>query len=243
MNLYVKNISKAYSKKKVVHNFSMTMQRGEAVALLGPNGAGKTTCFSIIAGLVKLDSGEIFIGDKDITHVPIYHRSYYGIGYLPQESSIFRGLNVYDNIMCILEHVESDYSKRQSKIEELLGEFGISHLKHASAAELSGGERRRLEIARSLALNPKFMLLDEPLAGIDPIAIADIKNLISRLKQRNIGILITDHNVRETLDIVDKAYVIFEGKELFCGTPKEVARSKIVKNVYLGESLKDEYQQ
>lgn len=237
MNLRIENISKSYNKKKVVRDFSMNLQRGEAVAILGPNGAGKTTCFSIIVGLLKPDSGKIFVDDTEITYSPIYDRAKYGIGYLPQESSIFRGLNVYDNIMCVLEHVEKDYELRKEKIEELLGDFGISHLKNVESVSLSGGERRRLEIARALALKPKYILLDEPLAGIDPLAVDDIKKLIHRLKEKNIGVLITDHNVRETLDIVDRAYVIYEGKVLFEGKPKEIIKSKIVKDVYLGESF------
>ena len=237
MELKIQNISKSYNKKKIIHDFSMHVSTGEAVGLLGPNGAGKTTCFSIIAGLLSADTGSLYAGDTEITHVPIYERSKYGIGYLPQESSIFRGLNVYDNIMCILEYAEPDFEARKARIEQLLGDFGISHLKNVDSVALSGGERRRLEIARALALKPKFILLDEPLAGIDPIAVNDIKKLIFALKEKNIGILITDHNVRETLDIVDRAYVIYEGKVLFEGSPKEVARSKIVKDVYLGESF------
>lgn len=237
MELWAENINKSYNKRKVVHDVSLHVARGESVGLLGPNGAGKTTCFSIIAGLVKADGGKLFVGDDEITHLPIFRRAAYGIGYLPQESSIFRGLNVGDNIMAILEFIEKDVDARNKRLEELLGDFGISHLKYAESSSLSGGERRRLEIARTLAINPKFVLLDEPLAGIDPIAVNDIKNLISHLKERNIGILITDHNVRETLNIVDRAYILCEGKVLFEGTPKEIAKSQLVKDVYLGESL------
>lgn len=237
MDLVAQNLSKSFNKRKVVTDFSMHIKRGESVGILGPNGAGKTTCFSMISGLVSVDSGKISVGEEDITHSPIYDRSKHGIGYLPQESSIFKGLNVYDNIMCLLEFFEKDYEVRKEKIEKLLGEFGISHLKFADSVALSGGERRRLEIARALALKPKFILLDEPLAGIDPLAVNDIKNLIKKLKEKNIGILITDHNVRETLDMVDRAYVMYQGKVLFEGSPKEVARSKIVKDVYLGEGF------
>jgi len=237
MELWAENINKSYNKRKVVHDVSLHVARGESVGLLGPNGAGKTTCFSIIAGLVKADGGKLYVGDDEITHLPIFRRAAYGIGYLPQESSIFRGLNVGDNIMAILEFIEKDVDARNKRLEELLGDFGISHLKYAESSSLSGGERRRLEIARTLAINPKFVLLDEPLAGIDPIAVNDIKNLISHLKERNIGILITDHNVRETLNIVDRAYILCEGRVLFEGTPKEISKSQLVKDVYLGESL------
>lgn len=239
MFLKADKISKSYNKRKVVQEVSMIVNTGEIVGLFGPNGAGKTTSFSIIAGLIKGDSGRLLVGEEDITNLPIYKRSEFGISYLPQESSIFRGLNVSDNILAMLEIVETDSEQRIKKLEELLNDFGISHLRHVNSTALSGGERRRLEIARTLALNPKFILLDEPLAGIDPIAVNDIKNLILRLKEKNIGVLITDHNVRETLDVVDRSYIIFEGKVLFEGTSQEVARSDLVKQVYLGESYEE----
>lgn len=237
MSLKAQNLNKSYNKRNVVNDASLEVEKGEVVGLLGPNGAGKTTCFSLVAGLVKVDTGKLFIDQVDITHLPLYRRAKYGLGYLPQESSIFRGLNVSDNIMAVLECVESDKEIRQKRLEELLGDFGISHLSNADSNSLSGGERRRVEIARVLAMNPKFILLDEPLAGIDPIAVADIKILIKSLKAKNIGILITDHNVRETLEVVDRAYVIFEGKIIFEGTPNELAKSDIVKRVYLGDSF------
>jgi lipopolysaccharide export system ATP-binding protein len=237
MTLKAVNLSKNYSKRKVVNNVSLKVDRGEIVGLFGPNGAGKTTCFSILAGLVKADSGQLFIDDNDITTIPIYKRSHFGLGYLPQESSIFRGLNVEDNILAMLELVEDDKETRNKILEKLLGDFGISHLRHADSLSLSGGERRRLEIARVLVTNPKYILLDEPLAGIDPIAISDIKNLVIKLKDMNIGILVTDHNIREMLDIVDRSYVMFEGKILFEGSAIETAKSDLVKKVYLGESF------
>ncbi|MDX2050136.1 MAG: LPS export ABC transporter ATP-binding protein [Rickettsiaceae bacterium] len=237
MTLKAENISKSYNKRKVVNSINLEVNRGEAVALLGPNGAGKTTCFSMIAGLLAVDSGSLYVGNEDITSLPMHMRALYGLCYLPQESSIFRGLNVQDNLLAILEFAEKDKSLIKRRLEILLGDFGISHLRFASSAALSGGERRRVEIARALAMSPKFMLLDEPLAGIDPIAINDVKNLIHGLKAKNLGILITDHNVRETLDIVDRAYVIFEGKIIFSGSPKEVSRSKIVRQVYLGDNF------
>ncbi len=237
MDLRAENINKSYNKRKVVKDVSFYVKRGEAVGLLGPNGAGKTTCFSIVAGLVKTDSGRLFAGRDEITYLPINKRASYGIGYLPQESSIFRGLTVEENIMAILEFTEPDQESRKKILEELLGDFGISHLKYADSASLSGGERRRLEIARALAINPKYMLLDEPLAGIDPIAVSDIKKLIYRLKEKNIGVLITDHNVRETLDMIDRAYILFDGKVLFEGTPQDIAKSQIVRDVYLGDQF------
>ncbi|NDB83469.1 MAG: LPS export ABC transporter ATP-binding protein [Alphaproteobacteria bacterium] len=237
MALRALNLSKTYNKKTVVRDVTIEVNRGEAVALLGPNGAGKTTCFSMISGLVKIDSGFLYLDDQEITNLPIYKRSKYGIGYLPQESSIFRGLNVEDNIYAILEFIEKDTEVAKKRLEELLGDFSISHLKYADSSNLSGGERRRVEIARALAINPKFILLDEPLAGIDPIAVDDIKKLIKGLKEKKIGILITDHNVRETLGIIDRGYVIYNGKIIFSGTPKEILKSDIVKQVYLGDNF------
>jgi len=235
--LEVRNISKSYNKRSVLKDVSLDVTRGEVVGLFGPNGAGKTTCFSIILGLVKPDKGSLFFNNQDITNLPIYIRSRLGFGYLPQESSIFRGLSVSDNIKAILEISENDEEVIENRIDELLAEFSIEHLKYAASMGLSGGERRRLEIARCLASNPKFIMLDEPLAGIDPLAVSDIKNLISHLKDRNIGILITDHNVRDTLDIVDRAYVIYDGSVLTEGKPSEIVNSYKVREVYLGKSF------
>lgn len=235
--LRIQNISKSYKKRVILSDVSLSLARGEVVGLFGPNGAGKTTCFSIIIGLVKPDSGKLFFNEQEITNLPIYLRSRLGCGYLPQEPSIFRGMSVIDNIIAILEIIETDKELIEFKAFELLKEFSILHLKDSPAVGLSGGERRRLEIARSLALNPKFIMLDEPLAGIDPLAISDIKNLIAHLRDRNIGILITDHNVRDTLDIVNRAYVIYDGKVLFEGSPQEIANSYHVKEVYLGKSF------
>ena len=236
-SLQVKNISKSYKKRNILSDVSLNIKQGEIVGLFGPNGAGKTTCFNIIIGLMKPDSGQLLLNDINITNLPIYLRARLGIGYLLQEPSIFRGLSVEDNIKAVVEISENDKEVIEQKTHNLLEKFSIVHLKDLSAASLSGGERRRLEIARSLAIEPKFIMLDEPLAGIDPLAISDIKNLITYLREFNIGILITDHNVRDTLDIVDRAYVIFEGKVLLEGKPKEIANSKKVKEVYLGESF------
>lgn len=235
--LKVAHISKSFNKRLVVQDVSLTLKQGEVVGLFGPNGAGKTTCFSIIVGLIKTDSGKLFINDQDITNFPMYLRARIGIGYLPQESSIFRGLSVSDNIKAILEISEKDKEIIEHKIESLLAEFSISHLKYSQAIALSGGERRRLEIARALACNPKFIMLDEPLAGIDPVAIADIKYLVAHLKDRNIGVLITDHNVRDTLDIVDRAYVIYDGNVLIEGSPSHIVNSPKVREVYLGQTF------
>lgn len=237
MNLVVKNISKSYDTKPVLRDVSLELSQGESVGLFGPNGAGKTTCFSIVAGLIKADMGKIYLGDNDITSLPIYLRAQLGIGYLPQESSIFRGLSVQDNIKAILELSTNDQSEIQQYLEQLLDDFSIGHLRNKSASALSGGERRRLEIARALAAKPKFMMLDEPLAGIDPLAVNDIKNLVSHLKSRNIGILITDHNVRDTLDIVDRAYIIYDGKVLMSGSPHDIINSHKVREVYLGQTF------
>ena len=235
--LVAQNISKSYNKKPVLQDVSIDLQQGEAVGLLGPNGAGKTTLFSIIIGITKTDNGRLGLGDHDITNLPIYLRARMGISYLPQESSIFRGLSVKDNIKAILEVKNFTKEEIEEKASKLLDEFSISHLQNKIATTLSGGERRRLEIARSLASNPDFILLDEPLAGIDPIAVNDIKNLVSHLKERNIGILITDHNVRETLDIVDRAYIIYDGKILMHGIPSEIIDNTKVREVYLGETF------
>lgn len=231
------NLQKTYDNRPVVRSVSIEIKTGEIVGLLGPNGAGKTTCFYMITGLVTPDIGNIDLSGRDITQLPMYQRARLGIGYLPQEASIFRGMTVEQNIMTILEIVEEEHEERVKRLDDLLAEFSITHLKNASALVLSGGERRRLEIARCLATNPKFVLLDEPLAGIDPIAVGDIKNLIYHLKDRGIGVLITDHNVRDTLDIVDRAYVISDGQMIMSGSPKEVVKSKLVKSVYLGETF------
>lgn len=219
----------------VVKNIDIKINSGEVVGLLGPNGAGKTTCFSIITGLITPDSGRIFLDDLEITHFPMYKRARLGVSYLPQDASIFRGLNVEDNIKAALELVERDPDHQQERLETLLDEFGITHLREAPSVALSGGERRRVEIARALAINPKFLFLDEPLAGIDPIAVHDVKEIIVRLKSHNIGILITDHNVRETLDMVDRAYIIAEGKVLTEGDSEHIINNPDVRRVYLGE--------
>lgn len=233
--LVATSLGKSYAKRPVVRDVSLRLERGEAVGLLGPNGAGKTTCFYMITGLVKPDYGKIELNGYDITELPMYRRARLGIGYLPQESSVFRGLSVEQNIMAVLEVSEPLAENRNILLDELLGEFSISHLREAPAVALSGGERRRVEIARALASRPSFMLLDEPLAGIDPIAIDDIRRLIIHLKDRGIGILITDHNVREALDIIDRAYIIHDGKVMMEGKPSDIINDKEVRMVYLGE--------
>ncbi len=235
--LEIFNIGKKYKNRSVLRNVSLNVHRGEAVGLLGPNGAGKTTCFYCVIGLITPDYGDVHINGEDITNMPMYRRARMGIGYLPQEASIFRSLSVEDNIKAILEIVEEDESKREAKLEELLSEFSIAHLRKSPAVSLSGGERRRLEIARALASNPDFILLDEPLAGIDPIAVGEIRSLVSQLKNRGLGVLITDHNVRETLDIIDRAYILHGGSVLMEGTPEEIVKSKEVRKVYLGEDF------
>jgi lipopolysaccharide export system ATP-binding protein len=229
------NLVKQFKKRPVLRGVSVSVQRGEAVGLLGPNGAGKTTCFYIITGLIAPDYGLIQLDGHDITDLPMYRRARLGIGYLPQEASIFRGLSVEQNIRAVLEVVERDRARREERLDELLAEFSISHLRKAPALALSGGERRRVEIARALASEPSYILLDEPLAGIDPIAVGDIRDLVSHLKDRNIGVLITDHNVRETLDIVDRAYILHEGSVLREGQPSEIVLDEAVRRVYLGE--------
>ena len=235
--LEVFNIGKKYKNRSVLKNVSLHVKRGEAVGLLGPNGAGKTTCVYCVIGLITPDYGDVHINGEDITTMPMYKRARMGIGYLPQEASIFRSLSVEDNIKAILEIVEEDESKRENKLEELLNEFSIAHLRKSPAIALSGGERRRLEIARALASNPDFILLDEPLAGIDPIAVGEIRSLVSQLKNRGLGVLITDHNVRETLDIIDRAYILHGGSVLMEGRPEEIVASKEVRKVYLGENF------
>ena len=235
--LEVRSIAKAYDRKAVLHDVSLDVSRGEVVGLLGPNGAGKTTCFYSVMGLVKPDSGRIFLDGQDITELPMYRRAILGLGYLPQETSIFRGLTVEQNIAAVLEVAEPDREARVRRLEQLLGEFGITALRDAPAMALSGGERRRCEIARALAADPSIMLLDEPFAGIDPISISDIRQLVMELKQRDIGVLITDHNVRETLDIVDRACIIYDGQVLFEGTPQALVADENVRRLYLGESF------
>ena len=235
--LVVEHLMKRYKRRPVLRDVSLMVKRGEAVGLLGPNGAGKTTCFYIVTGLIDADSGSIMLDGRDITTLPMYRRARMGISYLPQESSIFRGLNVEDNIRSVLQVVEEDYSRREHMLEELMAEFSISHLRLTPAIALSGGERRRVEIARALASHPHFILLDEPLAGIDPIAVSDIRDLVKHLKDRNIGVLITDHNVRDTLDIVDRAYILHGGQVLMEGKPSEIVAHKDVRRVYLGEKF------
>jgi lipopolysaccharide export system ATP-binding protein len=236
-SLIVKHLSKSYENRPVVRDVSLSISSGEVVGLLGPNGAGNTTCFTMIVGLVGPDFGNVLLNNHDITRMPIYARANMGISYLPQESSIFRGLNVQDNIMLVLELIYPDQEQRDKVLEGLLAEFSISHLRYALATALSGGERRRLEIARTIACNPKFVLLDEPLAGVDPIAVYDIKMLIAKLQSKKIGVLITDHNVRETLDIVDRAYIIYDGKVLMEGIPSDIVASTEVRKLYLGEEF------
>lgn len=236
--LKAENLSKYYKKRPVVRDASLEVKNGEIVGLLGPNGAGKTTLFTMIAGLVHPDSGQIKIDNEDVTEMPIHIRSRLGLGYLPQESSIFRGLNVEDNIMLALEIVQDCEDKREQMLEELMAEFSISHLRYTQSTSLSGGERRRLEIARTIALKPDFILLDEPLAGVDPIAVKDIKALIKKLQKKNIGILITDHNARETLDMVDRAYIMYDGKILMEGKPSEIVKSEDVRSLYLGDEFR-----
>lgn len=233
--LSAEHLSKSYRKRPVLRDVSVFVKRGEAVALLGPNGAGKTTCFYIMTGFAFPDNGYVRLDGQDITSLPAYRRSRMGIGYLPQESSIFRGLTVEQNIRAVLEIQNKDSDETEYWLEELLSEFSISHLRRASALALSGGERRRVEIARALAAGPEFILLDEPLAGIDPIAVNDIRILISHLKDRGIGVLITDHNVRDCLEIVDRAYVLHDGGVLHQGTPEEIVEHEDVRKVYLGD--------
>ena len=235
--LEVRSIAKAYDRRAVLHDVSLNVHRGEVVGLLGPNGAGKTTCFYSVMGLVKPDSGLIYLDGQDITDLPMYRRAILGLGYLPQETSIFRGLTVEQNILAVLEVVEPNRQARRERLEQLLTEFGLVALRDSPAMALSGGERRRCEIARALAAEPSIMLLDEPFAGIDPISIADIRELVRELKQRDIGVLITDHNVRETLDIVDRACIIYDGQVLFAGTPEALVADQEVRRLYLGESF------
>jgi lipopolysaccharide export system ATP-binding protein len=233
--LAARDIGKRYDKRPVLRDVSLSVQRGEAVGLLGPNGAGKTTCFYIITGLITADYGTITLDGHDITDLPMYRRARLGIGYLPQEASIFRGLSVENNIRAALEVVEPIRDRREAMLDSLLAEFSITHLRRAPALALSGGERRRVEIARALASQPSFVLLDEPLTGIDPIAVGDIRDLVAHLKDRGIGVLLTDHNVRETLEIVDRAYILHEGRVLMEGVPSEIVAHEDVRRVYLGD--------
>jgi len=236
--LYLKDLQKSYSKRQVVRSVSLSVQSGEVVGLLGPNGAGKTTTFYMTIGLVKPDKGKVLLDDEDITDLPMYQRARKGVGYLPQETSIFRKLTVKQNLMAILEILPIDSAERGRRAEMLLEELGIKHLQKQKANVLSGGEKRRLEISRALATNPSFILLDEPFAGIDPLAVADIKNIIGHLKRRGIGVLISDHNVRETLGACDNAYILVDGKVLEWGPPDQIATSQAVVQAYLGEEFK-----
>jgi len=238
LGLRVERVRKSYRKRVVIRDVSMTLDRGEVVALLGPNGSGKTTSFYAIAGLVFPEAGSVTLDGQVVTNLPMYRRAKMGIGYLPQEMSIFRGLSVEDNILAVLEVSERDPHSRRERLEELLSDFSIEHLRRAPALALSGGERRRVEIARCLAADPKYLLLDEPFAGVDPISVGDIRHLVADLKKRGIGVLITDHNVRETLEIVDRAYILHDGQVLMSGTPDEVVENENVRRVYLGESFR-----
>ena len=233
--LFATNLGKRFKKRPVVRSVSLEVQRGEVVGLLGPNGAGKTTCFYMITGLIQPDVGNIILDGNDLTDLPMYRRARLGIGYLPQEASIFRGLSVENNIRAVLEVVEPSRDRREAILDALLAEFSITHLRAAPAMALSGGERRRVEIARALASNPHFVLLDEPFAGIDPIAVGDIRELVAHLKDRGIGVLITDHNVRETLDVIDRAYIIHDGMMLMEGAPSDIVGNADVRRVYLGD--------
>ena len=235
--LNIVSLRKSYRKRLVIRDVSMHLNRGEVVALLGPNGSGKTTCFYSIAGLVTPEGGQVILNGRDVSRLPMYRRARLGIGYLPQETSIFRGMNVENNIMAVLELSKLDKRARYDRLEELLNEFSIGHLRQTPALALSGGERRRVEIARCLAADPKYLLLDEPFAGVDPVAVSEIRELVSKLKKRGLGVLITDHNVRETLEIVDRAYILHDGKVLMSGTTNEIVNDKNVKRVYLGENF------
>ena len=235
--LKISNLRKSYKNRVVIRDVTLNLARGEVVGLLGPNGSGKTTSFYVIAGLIRPEAGQVMIDGLDVTRLPMYRRARLGIGYLPQEMSIFRGLSVQDNILSILDISVKDWHKRRERLEELLSDFSIEHLRRAPALALSGGERRRVEIARCLAANPRYLLLDEPFAGVDPISVGDIRNLVADLKTRGIGILITDHNVRETLEIVDRAYILHEGAMLMSGTPGDVVQNENVRRVYLGDNF------
>ncbi len=235
--LIARGLTKAYRSRRVVNGVSLVVRRGEAVGLLGPNGAGKTTCFYMITGLVPVDEGSIEINGNDVTSMPMYRRARLGVGYLPQEASIFRGLTVEENIRAVLEVHDKNVDRREEKLDELLGEFSITHLRKSPAIALSGGERRRLEIARALATDPTFMLLDEPFAGVDPISVADIQALVRHLTSRGIGVLITDHNVRETLGLIDRAYIIHAGEVLTHGRANDIVTNPDVRRLYLGDNF------
>ena len=235
--LKVVNLRKSYKNRLIIRDVTLELARGEVVGLLGPNGSGKTTSFYAIAGLILPEAGQVIIDGQDVTDLPMYRRARLGIGYLPQEMSIFRGLSVEDNILAILDISVKDGHKRRERLEELLSDFSIEHLRRAPALALSGGERRRVEIARCLAANPRYLLLDEPFAGVDPISVGDIRNLVIELKTRGIGVLITDHNVRETLEIVDRAYILHEGAMLMSGSPRDVVQNENVRRVYLGDNF------
>ncbi len=237
IKLEVSNLQKSYGEKVVLKDINLAVSKGEVVGLLGPNGAGKTTLFYTIVGLIKANSGKVLLGNDDITNFPMYMRAQMGIGYLPQENSIFRGMSVEENILSVLEIIEKNKKQRVKKLKELLEEFSIEHIRKSPALALSGGERRRVEIARTLTSNPSFILLDEPFAGVDPIAVNDIMSMVKHLKSKEIGVLITDHNVRETLKIVDRAYIVYDGKILMSGTPDEIMKNPEVKRVHLGENF------
>lgn len=236
--LVVEGLRKSYNRRAVIRDVSLQLRQGEVVALLGPNGSGKTTTFYAIAGLIYPEGGAVKLDGRDVTSLPMYRRANLGVGYLPQEMSIFRGMSVEDNILAILDISKADRHKRRERLEELLSEFSIEHLRRAPALALSGGERRRVEIARCLAAHPKFLLLDEPFAGVDPISVGDIRLLVADLKKRGIGVLITDHNVRETLEIVDRAYILHDGKVLMSGSPDDVVSNENVRRVYLGDNFR-----
>ena len=237
MKLRAENLVKVYKQRKVVNNVSIEVNQGEIVGLLGPNGAGKTTSFYMIVGLIKPNEGKIFLDDKEITKEAMYKRARRGVGYLAQEASVFRQLSVEDNILAVLQFTKLSKAEQKDKLETLLDEFGLQHIRKSTGISLSGGERRRTEIARALAVDPKFILLDEPFAGVDPIAVEDIQNVVAKLKEKNIGILITDHNVRETLSIVDRAYLLFEGEILKAGTAEDLVNDEQVRKVYLGKNF------
>ena len=237
MMLEANNLGKSYDGRPILRDVTLQLSQGEVVGLLGPNGAGKTSCFYMIAGLLTPDYGSIILDGVDVSHAPMYQRARAGLGYLPQENSIFRGLSVEQNIMAVLESIESDSVKRNEILVALLAEFSITHLRYAPAITLSGGERRRLEIARALAAGPQYILLDEPLAGVDPVSVGEIAELVMKLKDKGIGVLITDHNVRETLSLVDRAYILHDGKILREGTAQEIVDDEMVRRVYLGNNF------
>ncbi len=237
-SFHARDLKKTYNGREVVKNVSIDVERGEIVGLLGPNGAGKTTSFYMMVGLVKADKGQINLDSEDVTDFPLHVRAKKGIGYLPQEASVFRELTVEENIFAVLEVRDLSDKERQNALDNLISDFGLDHIRKSKGRELSGGERRRVEIARALALDPKFVLLDEPFAGVDPLAVGDIQSIIRRLKQKNIGVLITDHNVRETLGIVDRAYIMSQGELLVSGTPNEIINNEIARKFYLGEEFK-----